>query len=126
MRALLVGKLEEDLLAFGVLEFLAVSLEETIRPAFAFNPNHQGLAVVDPIREPLGRRGEKTIRRTLEEQEGRSRFELRILLQQIPISLLERCEVLLLLGREFFEHSTAACVPGQRDGARIELEAAAL
>ena len=45
--ALLVGELEEDPLAFGVLEALAVALEEPVRAALAADADQQRLQVVD-------------------------------------------------------------------------------
>ena len=47
--ALLVGELQEDALAFGVLEALAVSLEEAVRAALAADADHQRLPVVDAV-----------------------------------------------------------------------------
>src|SRR4051794_38903134 len=53
MRALLVGELQENFLALGVLEFFAVAFEETVRAALALDADHQRLPVVDPVGEPL-------------------------------------------------------------------------
>ena len=50
MGALLVGELEEDLLAFGVLEPLAVALEELVRAALALDADEQRLLIVDAAR----------------------------------------------------------------------------
>ena len=47
VRALFVGELEEDALAFGVLEALAVPLEELVRPALALDADEQRLLIVD-------------------------------------------------------------------------------
>ena len=48
MLALLVCEFQEDLLAFGILEALAVFLEEAVRAALAADADHEGLLVVDP------------------------------------------------------------------------------
>ena len=48
VRPLLVGELEEDPLAFGILEPLAVPLEEPVRSALAADADQQRLLVVDP------------------------------------------------------------------------------
>ena len=47
--ALLVGELEEDPLAFGVLEPLAVALEEPVRAALAPDADQQRLPIVDAV-----------------------------------------------------------------------------
>ena len=78
MLALLVGKLEEDLLAFRVLEALAVFLEEAMRAALAADADHQRLLIVDAAQQPIGAFGEQAVGGALEEQERRPRFELRI------------------------------------------------
>ena len=49
MRAFFVGELEEDLLAFGVFEALAVSLEKLVRAALAADADEQRLLVVDAV-----------------------------------------------------------------------------
>ena len=110
VRALLVGELEEDPLAFGILEPLAVSLEELVRPALAADADHQRLPVVDALGELLGAGGEQAVGRALEEEERRPRFELRILLQQLAVARFERAEVLLLFLGELLEHAAAARV----------------
>ena len=61
MLALLVGELEEDLLAFGVLEALAVLLEEAMRAALAADADHQRLLIVDAAQQPLGAFGEQAV-----------------------------------------------------------------
>ena len=78
VRALFVGELEEDLLAFGVLEALAVALEELVRAALALDADEQRLLIVDALAQLLGAFGEQAAGRALEEQERRPRFELRI------------------------------------------------
>jgi hypothetical protein len=47
MGTLLVGKLQEDLFPFRVLEPLAVALEEFVRAPLALDPDEQGPRVVD-------------------------------------------------------------------------------
>ena len=84
MIALLVGELEEHLLAFGILEPLAVTLEELVGPALARDADHQGALVVDasPL-QLLGAGREQTVCRALEEEERRPRFELGIAREQL-------------------------------------------
>ena len=59
--ALLVGELEEDLLAFGVLEPLAVPLEELVRAALAPDADEQRLLIVDAVAQLLGALGEEAV-----------------------------------------------------------------
>ena len=88
MVALFLGELEEDLLAFGVLEALAVALEEAMRAALAANADLVRLEIVDAVAQQLvGAAREQAVRRALEEQERRTRFELRILLEQLLVAL---------------------------------------
>src|SRR5262245_65013700 len=47
MRALFVGELEEDSLAFRILEPLAVALEEVVRAALALDADQERFEVVD-------------------------------------------------------------------------------
>ena len=123
MRALLVGKLEKDFLAFRILEFVAVTFEEAMGSALALDANHQRLTIVDAVGQSRSAAaGKQSVRRPFEEQERRPRLELRILLQQLAIALLERAQMLLLLGRELFEHAPAARVAGQCGGAGIKLQ----
>src|SRR6478752_9126219 len=68
---LLVRELEEDPLAFRVLETLAVALEETVRAALAADPDHQRLQVADALRQLIGAGSEEPVGRALEEEEGR-------------------------------------------------------
>ena len=124
--ALFVGELEEDLLALGVLELLAVALEEAVRAALALDADHQRLAIVDAVGQLLGAGREQAVGRPLEKQERRPRLELRILLQQLAVARLERAEVLLLLLGQLLEDAAAARVARDARGARVELEAAAL
>src|SRR6476661_481404 len=62
VRAFFVGELQEDLLALGVFELVAVSLEEAMRAALALDPEHKGLAVVHPVRQTSGARREEPLR----------------------------------------------------------------
>src|SRR5688572_13870836 len=73
--AFLVRELQEDLLALGVLELLAVLLEEPMRAALAADADHQRLLVVDPAHQPLGAVGEESLGGVLEEEERRPRLE---------------------------------------------------
>ena len=71
MGPLLVCKLEEDPLAFGILEPFTVPLEELVRSALAADANHERLLVVDPFGQLIRAGGEKTVGRALEEQKRR-------------------------------------------------------
>ena len=124
MGALFVGELEEDLLAFGVFELLAVALEEPMRSTLALDADHQRLAVVDALGELLGSSGKQAVGSPLEKQKRRPRLELRILLQQLAVALLERAEMLFLFFGQFLEDATAARVFGNARRPRIEVETA--
>src|SRR5687768_6136762 len=124
--ALLVGELEEDLLALGILEALAVLLEEPVRAAFAADADHQRLLIVDAAPQTLRALREQAIGGALEEQERRTRFELRIAQQQLVVACFQRGQVFLLLQREVVEHLAAARIFGHACRARVELEAAPL
>src|ERR1700724_3574168 len=126
VRALLVGEFQEDLLALGVLEPLAVPLEELVRPALAFDADEQRLPVVDALAELLGARSEQPVRGALEEQECRARLELRVLSQQLAVPLLERAQVLPLLRGELLEDRASSRVARHAGRPRVELQAAAL
>ena len=124
--AFFVGELQEDLLAFRVLELLAVLLEEAVRAALAADADHQCLLIVDAAHQPFGAIGEQSVRRALEEQERRPRLELRVALEQLAVARLELAQVLLLLARQILENLAAARVLGDAGGAGVELQAAAL
>src|SRR6185503_17430689 len=124
--ALLVGELEEDLLALGVLEALTVAFEELVRAALAADADEQRLRVVHAAPQLVRALGEQTARRALEEEERRPRLEQRILRAQLAIPALQRAEVLLLFFGQLLEHRAAARVLGQARSARVELQAAAL
>ena len=96
MHALFVGELEEDPLAFGILEPLAVAFEELVRAALALDADEQGLLIVHALRQLLGAGREQAARGALEEEKRRPRLELRILREQLAIPRFERAEVLLL------------------------------
>ena len=72
MRALLVGELEEDLLAFGVLEPLAVALEELVGAALALDADEQRLLIVDAAAKLLRALGEQPAGRALEKEKRRT------------------------------------------------------
>ena len=91
VRAFFVGELEEDPLAFGVLEPFAVALEELVRPALAANADHQRLPIVDALGELLGAGGEQSVGGAFEKEERRPRLELRILLQQLLVARAPAC-----------------------------------
>ena len=61
--AFFVGELEKDLLAFGILEALAVLLEELVRVALAPDADEQRLQVVDAGAQLLGALGENAVAR---------------------------------------------------------------
>src|SRR6185295_8555988 len=90
VRALLVGELEEHLLAFGILEPLAVALEELVRAALALDADEQRLLIVDPLAQLLGALRKEAAGRALEKQERRPGFELRIAGGELAIALLQR------------------------------------
>src|SRR3954452_52137 len=101
--ALLVGELEEDLLALGILEALPVFLEEPVRAALALDADEQRFLIVDAAPQLLGACGGQAARRAFEEEERRRHLELGTPRQQLAVALLERAEVVLLFGREFLE-----------------------
>src|SRR5882672_4267459 len=98
--ALFVGELQKNLLALGVLEPLAILLEEPVRIPLAADADQQGLLIVHAAQQTVGAFGKQAVGGALEEQERRPRFELRIALQQLAIARLELAEMLLLLGGE--------------------------
>src|SRR4051812_10087644 len=102
--AFLFSELEEDLLALGVFEAVAIFLEEVVRSALALNADEQGFEVVDALAEPLGARGEQPVGRALEKQERRPRLELRVFFQQLFVALFERAEMLFFFGGELLEN----------------------
>src|SRR4029450_818644 len=61
VRALFVSELEKNPLAFRIVELVTVSLEETIRPAFTLDSNHQGLTVVNAVGKPIRRGGKEAV-----------------------------------------------------------------
>src|SRR2546427_4813552 len=124
--ALLVGELEEDLLALRVLEALTVLLEEAVRVPLAADADQQRLLIVDAAQQAVGALGEQPVGRPLEEEERRPRFELRIAREQLAVASFELAEMLLLLPREILEHLAAARIAGDARRARVELETAAL
>ena len=111
MLLLLVGKLHEDLLAFGVFEALAVLLEEAMRAALALDADEQRLLIVDALAEPVGALGEQAVRRALEEEKRGPRLELRIHLEQLRVARLERAEMFLLFLGQLLKDRAAARDP---------------
>src|SRR6266545_4885336 len=124
--ALLVRKLEKDLLALRILEALAVLLEEPVRVALAADADEQRLLIVDTAQQTIGAFGEQTVRRTLEEEERRPRFKLRVARHQLAVAPFELAEVLFLFRRQIVKHLAAARIACDLCGARVELEPAAL
>ena len=53
MLPLLLGELEEDTLAFGFVEALAVLLEESVRTSLAADADEQCLLIVDAVAQPI-------------------------------------------------------------------------
>ncbi len=124
--ALLVGKLEKHLLAFGVFEPFAVALEEPVRAALAANADAIRLEIVDAVAAQLLAAGrEQAVGRALEKQERRPRLQPRILLEQVLVAALERLQVMDFFGRQLAEHLARARVLHQLDAAPVELHAAA-
>src|ERR1700741_2930336 len=89
VRALLVGELEEDLLAFRILEALAVLLEEAVRIALAADADEQRLLIVDAAQETVGAFCEPAVGHALLVQERRPRFELRVAREQFAVARFE-------------------------------------
>src|SRR5688572_548176 len=95
--ALFFGELEEHLLALRVFEPLAIALEEPVRPALAADADAVGLEIVYAIAtQLLGAGREEAVGRALEEQERRTRFELRVLLKERLIPAFQRLQVMNL------------------------------
>src|SRR4051812_12464299 len=124
--ALFVGELEEDLLAFGILEALTVFLEEAVRSALAADSDHQRLLIVDAVDQTLGALGEQAVGRPFEEQESRTGLEVRVAPQQLGIPVFECGQMFLFLCREVVENLATAGVLGHARSAGVELEAAPL
>ena len=121
MSAFLVGKLQEDLLAFGVLEPLAVALEELVRAALALDADQQRLGVVHAAATQLVGAGlEQSAGGPLEKQERRARFELGIALHQLAVPVFENAEMLALFRRKLLKDRAAALILGEasRHGCR--------
>ena len=75
----------------SVLEPLA-AFEEAMGAALAADADQRLLLIVDAAHQPVGAFGEETVRRAFEEQERRTRLELRIATQQLGVpSSLPRC-----------------------------------
>src|SRR5690242_15754886 len=100
VRAFFIGEFEKDLLALGILEALAVLLEEAMRAALAADADEQRLLIVDAVDEPFAAFGEESVGGAFEEQEGRPRLELRVALQQLRVPFFERAEMMFLFRRE--------------------------
>src|ERR1051325_2181847 len=123
--ALFVGELQEDLLAFRVLETFAVLLEEAVRVALAADADEQRLLIVDAAQQAVGAFGEQPVGGALEEEERRARLELGIAREQLLVPPLELAEMLLLFRRQIVEHLAAARITRHARRARVELEPAA-
>src|SRR5262249_48936172 len=106
MVALLVGELEEDALAFGLLEPLAVPLEEAVRTALAADADQQRALVVDALPQLFGTGGKQAVGRALEEQECRLRLETGIGRDQLLIPRFELAQMLFLFGAELLEDAS--------------------
>ena len=90
-------------------------------------PILQRLEIVHPAAAQLiGAGREQPVGRALEEQKRRPRLELRVLLEQLAVSILQCAEVVLFLLGELVEDLLAALVLGDARRARIELQPAAL
>src|ERR1043165_911056 len=124
--ALFVREFEEDLLAFGILEPLAVLLEEEVGVALAADADEQRLLIVDAAQQPVGAFREQSVRRALEEEKRRLRFELRIASEQLAVAAFELAEMFFLFRGEVLEDLAPAGIARHARGAGEELEAAAL
>src|SRR6266487_172476 len=120
VRALLVRELEKHLLPLRVLETLAVALEELVRAALTADADEQRLLIVDALAQLFGACG------AFEKEERRARFELRVAGREVRVPLLERAEMFALFRGELLKHRAASWILGDRGGARVELESAAL
>src|SRR5260221_4253076 len=123
---LLFREFHENLLALGILEALTVFPEKAMRAAFAADPDHERLLVIDAFCQALGAFREEPVRGALEEQKRGPRFQERIGGQQLGISRFERAEMLLLFPGQLLKDAAAPRVLGDAGGARVELEPAAL
>ena len=124
--AFFFGEFEKDLLAFRILEPLAVFLEELVRVALAPNADEQRLQIVHPGAQLLGALGENAVGGTFEEQKGRPRLEQRVLGRQLVISPFECSEMLFFFTGELLEDAAAAGIGRERGGPRVELQSAPL
>jgi hypothetical protein len=123
--AFLLGEFQENLLAFRVLEAFAVALEEAVRATFAADPDLVRFAIVHTRHQQfVGASRKQPIGRSLEEEEGRPRFELRILIEQLLVPLFESAEMVLFFFSETMKHAPAARVFRDPRRPRVELEAA--
>src|SRR5262245_1859306 len=71
VRALLVSEFQEDLLALGVFETLAVTFEKLVRAALALDPDQQCLLIVDTLAKFRRPFIEKPVGGSLEKKERR-------------------------------------------------------
>ena len=73
----------------------------------------------------LRRAGRKeAVRRALEEEKRRTRFEPRMRGEQLAVPRLKRAQMLALLARELLEHPFAARIGGDIQRPCVEVEAA--
>src|SRR6266516_98082 len=126
VRALLVRELEKHLLPLRVLETLAVALEELVRAALTADADEQRLLIVDALAQLFGACGKQAAGGAFEKEERRARFELRVAGREVRVPLLERAEMFALFRGELLKHRAASWILGDRGGARVELESAAL
>ena len=90
MLALLVGKFQEDALAFRLLEAIAVAFEEAMRRALAANADEKRVAIAGALLRQLVRAGgEQAVDGAFEEQKRRLRLERRIGGDELTISRFE-------------------------------------
>src|SRR5712672_1412650 len=113
MDPFLVGEFQEYLLALGVLEPLAVFLEEAVRAALASDADEQRFLIVHAAAQLFGPFREQSARRAFEKQERRARLEPGIAGEQLAVACLQRAEVLPLFGGEFVKNRTPARIAGQ-------------
>src|SRR5439155_15434967 len=94
--------------------------------SLALDADEQRFAIVDALAQLIGAGLEQPACGAFEEEERWPRFELRILLHELAVPLLERREMLVFFRREPLEHFATAWIDGQRRRPSVELEAAAL
>src|SRR5262249_633801 len=115
-----------DLLAFGVLEAIAISFEELMRTPLALDPDEQRLQIVHAFPQRLGAFREQTVGCSLEEEKRRPRLELRIGGKKLGVAFPESRQMLALFRRQALKDRPPAEVTGEAGGTCVELQPASL